>query len=377
VQSQKRTTQIFIALCACGLLAISTANFRMSRSGPQDNPRVCSCNLKTLAGAVEMYDLDENGAPLRAWRERWYNEALPSSRPLLEKLKKLGYLQSVPMDYAEKRYEEGNYVILPDGTAFCMRHGLIGGPYRYGNRQPAEQLLALGIDNPILLERTMHVQHTRQFDPALSRSQATIAGALIMLIIACLRVRPKPAYVPLVILSLGCLVLATFVGPDGIFAIILTCVGIGTLVGFSCLAIYSVCFITRCFTEQLGDMLFSERRRPTTIPKISTKQRKTPSSRTTSAPQEGVFLSKPTINAAHARCPVCGSGFSANDETCLCSDCNTPYHRDCFLFARGCAIYGCGGSVAIEVHNSPPRPRYERKLAQPEFLLLRRHENLA
>jgi hypothetical protein len=46
-----------------------------------------------------------------------------------------------------------------------------------------------------------------------------------------------------------------------------------------------------------------------------------------------------------AMCPVCGGAMG--DETCSCTDCRTPAHPECFAYAGGCSIFGCGSIRAL------------------------------
>ena len=63
-------------------------------------------------------------------------------------------------------------------------------------------------------------------------------------------------------------------------------------------------------------------------------------------------------------CRVCGNGESAGGFT-YCQKCFTPHHKDCWEYAKGCSIYGCGalaqssykpemsGAVAISEEPQP------------------------
>jgi Ca-activated chloride channel family protein len=72
-----------------GLAAIATPNFQAARG--RSNERAALANLKSLSGALEMYNLD-------------YNSDLKKvDRNLLQELKNQGYLQQVPSDQALAR----------------------------------------------------------------------------------------------------------------------------------------------------------------------------------------------------------------------------------------------------------------------------------
>lgn len=46
-------------------------------------------------------------------------------------------------------------------------------------------------------------------------------------------------------------------------------------------------------------------------------------------------------NGHSVKCLVCGACISFAFQEC--SICNSPYHKDCWEYNRGCAIYGCIG----------------------------------
>jgi hypothetical protein len=46
-----------------------------------------------------------------------------------------------------------------------------------------------------------------------------------------------------------------------------------------------------------------------------------------------------------ARCGVCGDGLAS--DVVVCRRCNTPHHRECWLYGGGCATYGCGGRECV------------------------------
>jgi hypothetical protein len=45
-------------------------------------------------------------------------------------------------------------------------------------------------------------------------------------------------------------------------------------------------------------------------------------------------------------CKVCGEPIAECDRV-LCSECNTPHHRDCWEYVGACSIYGCNGKVGV------------------------------
>ncbi len=77
--------ELMIVIAIIGVLAaIAVPNFQAARQ--RANVRACYANQKTIAGAIEMYNLD-------------FNQSLTTlDGTLLTKLKTEGYLQSVPND---------------------------------------------------------------------------------------------------------------------------------------------------------------------------------------------------------------------------------------------------------------------------------------
>ena len=105
--------ELMIVIAIIGVLAaIAVPNFRRARE--RANQRACYANQKTIAGAVEMYNLDYNTSVT----------ALDSG--VLTNLKDAGYLQSVPDDPGGGLNTSGNYG-LTNGEISCSIHGAIQG----------------------------------------------------------------------------------------------------------------------------------------------------------------------------------------------------------------------------------------------------------
>jgi len=105
--------ELMIVIAIIGVLAaIAVPNFRAARE--RANIRACYANQKTIAGAVEMYNLD-------------FNQNL-TSIPWND-LQANGYLQSVPGDpgYGPPSNSSENYQLSQgsgDGI-YCTKHGAI------------------------------------------------------------------------------------------------------------------------------------------------------------------------------------------------------------------------------------------------------------
>ncbi len=162
--------------------------FRKARE--RANERACFANQKTIAGAIEMYNLDNNTyigyggtrAPLRTLEQ---NEASVSSlfhgnsgvlaeaihnhqltfgqkkaelednkrvgllAPHFNILRKQGYLQTIPDCPGAGDNSCANYILI-DGNLFCLRHGFISSPCS-PLASPREQLQEIGIKDKLLL----------------------------------------------------------------------------------------------------------------------------------------------------------------------------------------------------------------------------------
>ncbi len=44
-------------------------------------------------------------------------------------------------------------------------------------------------------------------------------------------------------------------------------------------------------------------------------------------------------------CPYCKSAFQEDDEVVICSACDMPHHKECWVESKGCTTFGCQGTV--------------------------------
>lgn len=52
-------------------------------------------------------------------------------------------------------------------------------------------------------------------------------------------------------------------------------------------------------------------------------------------------------------CPYCRCEFVPGDDIIICSDCDMPHHRDCWVENQGCTTFGCQGTIkSIDRHAS-------------------------
>lgn len=51
-------------------------------------------------------------------------------------------------------------------------------------------------------------------------------------------------------------------------------------------------------------------------------------------------------------CPFCKTPFTENDDIVVCSVCDMPHHKDCWIENQGCTTFGCMGTIKA-VDGSP------------------------
>ena len=44
-------------------------------------------------------------------------------------------------------------------------------------------------------------------------------------------------------------------------------------------------------------------------------------------------------------CPYCKTEFKENDDIVVCSACDMPHHKDCWIANQGCTTFGCLGTI--------------------------------
>lgn len=44
-------------------------------------------------------------------------------------------------------------------------------------------------------------------------------------------------------------------------------------------------------------------------------------------------------------CPYCKSAFKEGDDIVVCSECEMPHHKDCWIDNKGCTTFGCRGTI--------------------------------
>ena len=94
--------------------AVAIPNFKSARV--RANRRACYANQKTIAGAVEMYNLDYNAN---------VTELTPELR---SKLTESGYLMSFPTDPGQEEGDGSHYFLTAEGNGVaCKMHGSIQG----------------------------------------------------------------------------------------------------------------------------------------------------------------------------------------------------------------------------------------------------------
>ena len=117
--------ELMIVIAIIGVLAaIAVPNFRAARE--KANVKACWANQKTVSGALEMYNLDQNKSEKTL------------SDEIFKQLKEKGYLQSIPQDPGSGKKEGEGYTFdEASGTVKCATHGTINAPTGPGTATPA------------------------------------------------------------------------------------------------------------------------------------------------------------------------------------------------------------------------------------------------
>lgn len=130
---------IVLLLMISTLAAIAVPGFTSARA--RANQRACYANQKTLAGAIEMYELDHPKKKVKK-----------IDLDLLLELKQKGYLQKLLQDPGQGSGTELNYERVGK-SMFCIRHGSIQCKAGQGALPPRQELLSAGIKDEKLLKR--------------------------------------------------------------------------------------------------------------------------------------------------------------------------------------------------------------------------------
>jgi type II secretory pathway pseudopilin PulG len=128
---RSRLFSLLVVFIIIGVLgAIAVPNFQSARR--RANVRACFANQKTIAGAVEMYNLDFN------------TDAHENLAGLLPELQRNGYLQSIPNDPLGGANSHSNYIFDPTSSSgiSCRLHGPIQGSHS-GHYRAAAPLSSL------------------------------------------------------------------------------------------------------------------------------------------------------------------------------------------------------------------------------------------
>lgn len=44
-------------------------------------------------------------------------------------------------------------------------------------------------------------------------------------------------------------------------------------------------------------------------------------------------------------CPFCKTAFKEGDDIVICSACDMPHHKECWIENQGCTTFGCSGTI--------------------------------
>lgn len=62
-------------------------------------------------------------------------------------------------------------------------------------------------------------------------------------------------------------------------------------------------------------------------------------------------------------CPFCKTAFAPDDEVVVCSACEMPHHKDCWVENQGCTTFGCNGTIQSA---APTAPEPDNVYGSPE-----------
>ena len=107
--------------------------------------RACFANQKTIAGAIEMYNLDYSVHTKKLTPE------------LFQTLSREGYLQSIPRHPGDNKLPSSTYILTEDGAICCLKDGFIQPPQGSDlSSSPFEQLKTCGEKRKHILSRASH-----------------------------------------------------------------------------------------------------------------------------------------------------------------------------------------------------------------------------
>ncbi|MBI4865034.1 MAG: hypothetical protein HY815_32965 [Candidatus Riflebacteria bacterium] len=145
------------------LAAIAVPNFKEARL--RANFRACYANQKTVAGAIEMYNLDKN------------TKAPKLDQALFETLKKEGYLQAIPSDPGQGPDTWSHYQMVDSGSGItCSVHGSVDGSVKGTLAMPGASAPFMGGQPVSSMFGNMDSSNQR----ACFANQKVIAGAIEM-----------------------------------------------------------------------------------------------------------------------------------------------------------------------------------------------------
>ena len=61
-------------------------------------------------------------------------------------------------------------------------------------------------------------------------------------------------------------------------------------------------------------------------------------------------------------CPYCKTPFKEGDDIVICSVCEMPHHKDCWVDNQGCTTFGCSGTIKSPGDASPDESDFEIEL---------------
>lgn len=68
-------------------------------------------------------------------------------------------------------------------------------------------------------------------------------------------------------------------------------------------------------------------------------------------------------------CPYCKAAFIPGDDIVVCSECEMPHHKECWIDNKGCTTFGCQGTIqGLQIETSTAissAPKYDVRYTEP------------
>ena len=73
------------------------------------------------------------------------------------------------------------------------------------------------------------------------------------------------------------------------------------------------------------------------------------------------------------KCPYCKTEFKEGDEIVICSSCEMPHHKECWIDNKGCTTFGCMGTIqGVDIQNDigiSSAPKYDVRIQNEQHII--------